>query len=256
MAISVNHAGTYNFLLDTGTQVTMVNPSLAAELHLNPQGAAALTAVGLHATASLAQLDLIEVGSHAVTHQPVLVYDMQNPHFADLRVRGVLGADFLGRFDYLIDNAHSMLCLDDSGAMPAHMRGPHIALAMPHQAHRGLLPIISVDLSDGVRPVRLELDSGMNTSFLFDTSRYMRLEFLRNQSLPGSGLDGAERSLSTLPPQHLTIGRLELPKVTFVTFTRAQTDPTPPDFDGLLSTALFSRIFISHTDRFAVFDPW
>ena len=37
VAVSVNHSGPYNFLLDTGTQITMVDPSLAAELHLNTQ---------------------------------------------------------------------------------------------------------------------------------------------------------------------------------------------------------------------------
>lgn len=36
----------------------------------------------------------------------------------------------------------------------------------------------------------------------------------------------------------------------------AQTDPTPSDFDGLLSTSLFSLVFINHTGHFAVFDPW
>ena len=40
VAVSVNHSGPYNFLLDTGTQMTMVDPALATELHLNPQGSA------------------------------------------------------------------------------------------------------------------------------------------------------------------------------------------------------------------------
>ena len=40
VAVSVNHSGPYNFLLDTGTQMTMVDPFLAAELHLNTQGSA------------------------------------------------------------------------------------------------------------------------------------------------------------------------------------------------------------------------
>lgn len=30
VAVSVNHSGPYNFLLDTGTQFTMIDPSLAA----------------------------------------------------------------------------------------------------------------------------------------------------------------------------------------------------------------------------------
>ena len=61
VAVSVNHSGPYNFLLDTGTQVTMVNPSLAAELHLNTRGSAVVAGVGFHAAASFAQVDLLEV---------------------------------------------------------------------------------------------------------------------------------------------------------------------------------------------------
>lgn len=40
VAVSINHSGPYNFLLDTGTEMTMVDPALAAELHLNTQGSA------------------------------------------------------------------------------------------------------------------------------------------------------------------------------------------------------------------------
>jgi len=258
VGVFVNHAGPYSFFLDTGTQVTLVHPSLAAELHLNLQGAATVAGVGFHATAAMARVDLIEVGPHRVTHPTVLVYDIQNPHFADLRVRGVLGMDFLGEFDMLIDHEHSMLCLDDAGAMPAHMQGPQIALAMPNQADTGPLPgmlIVSARLSHGFRPVRLKLDSGMNVSFLFDTPRYMRLEFLR-PSLPGSSLDGGERSLSPLPPQDVSIGPVQLPRVPFSTFANAEKDSSPTEYDGLLSTGLFRRVFISHTDHFAVLDLW
>jgi hypothetical protein len=69
VAVSINHSGPYNLLLDTGTQITMVDPSLAAELHLNTQGSAVVAGVGFNAGASLAQLDLLEAGSHAVANQ-------------------------------------------------------------------------------------------------------------------------------------------------------------------------------------------
>ena len=65
VAVSVNHSGPYDFLLDTGTQITMVDPALAAELHLNTQGSAGVAGVGFLASAPFAQLDLLEVGSHA-----------------------------------------------------------------------------------------------------------------------------------------------------------------------------------------------
>jgi len=38
VAVSVNHSGPYNFLLDTGTQVSMIDPALAAVLNLDSEG--------------------------------------------------------------------------------------------------------------------------------------------------------------------------------------------------------------------------
>jgi Aspartyl protease len=192
VAVSVNHSGPYNFLLDTGTQITMLDPSLTAELHLNTHGSAVVAGVGFRGAASLAQLDLLEAGSHAVANQKVLVFDFQNPHFVDLHYRGVLGEDFLGQFDILIDNDHKLLCLDDSSVMAAAVKGPHIALAAPAQAANGMPAfrslIMTAVLSDGTRPVRLKLDSGTNVSFLFNTARYMPLELLRSVSMLGGGL--------------------------------------------------------------------
>ena len=86
VAVSVNHSGPYNFLLDTGTQITMVDPSLAAELHLNTQGSAVVAGVGFQTAASFAQLDLLEAGSHAVANQKALVFDIKNPQSVDLQL--------------------------------------------------------------------------------------------------------------------------------------------------------------------------
>src|SRR3979409_275070 len=78
VAVSVNHSGPYNFLLDTGAQMTMVDPALAAELHLHRRCSAGVAGVGFLASAPVGQLDLLEVGSHAVANQKVLVFDFEN----------------------------------------------------------------------------------------------------------------------------------------------------------------------------------
>jgi aspartyl protease len=259
VAVSINHSGPYNFLLDTGTQMTMVEPSLAAELHLNTQDSAVVAGVGFRAGASLAQLDLLEAGSHAVANQKVLVFELQNPHFVDLHYRGVLGEDFLSQFDMLIDIDHNLLCLDDSSAMAADVKGPHIALEAPARAANGMPAlrslIITARLSDGTRPVRLKLDSGTNVSFLFNTARYMPPELLRSISMLGGGLDGAQHSYATMPLQDLQIGPLKIPRVSFFTFAVTRKDSSPTDFDGMLSTGIFRRVFICHTHHFIVLDP-
>src|SRR5260370_1466825 len=173
VAVSVNHSGPYNLLLDTGTQITMVDPSLATELHLNTQGSAVVAGVGFRGAASCAQLDLLEAGSHAVANQKVLVFDIKNPQSVDLRFRGVLGEDFLSQFDMLIDNAHNLLCLDNSATMRADVKGPHIALLTAPDKSSGEPSfsslIISARLSDGLPPVRLNPDSGTKAPHLFHT---------------------------------------------------------------------------------------
>ena len=258
VAVTVNHSGPFNFLLDTGTQLTMVDPSLADQLHLATEGEAIVASVGTHASASYAQLDQLEAGSHAVTNQRVLVYDLQNLQATGLNIQGVLGEDFLERFDMLIDNAHSMLCLDDSNAMRAEVKGSHVALVDPAQKANGSTPsspIVVAKLTDGMRPVRLKLDSGSNVPFLYNTADYMALGLFRGASWHVGGANGAQRAFTALPPQNMKIGSVEIPKVLFITQAGAQKDSHTSDFDGLLTLGLFRRVFICHADHFAVLDP-
>jgi hypothetical protein len=263
LAVSINHTGPYNFLLDSGAQITMIDPSVAAELHLDTQGGATVAVAagaGSLQSASFAQLDLVEAGSHAVANQKVLVYDLQNLHFADLDIRGILGEDFLEHFDMLIDNAHSLLCLDDSAAMRAALKRPHIPLLAPAEPEDGValpdLLIIAASLTDGTRPVRLLLDSGTNAPILFNTPQYMSVQPAYAVPLRGSAVDGAQRILSALPPQDVKIGSVELPRMSFLSLAGTQKDARLKGVDGVLATALFRRVFIDHADHFAVLEPW
>jgi Aspartyl protease len=252
VAVSVNHSGPYNFLLDTGTQITTVDPSLDAELHLEPQGRAVVAGVGTRQFASMAQLDLLEAGSQAVSNQKVLVYDLRNLH-----VQGILGEDFLGHFDMLIDNVHSLLCLDNSNAMRADLKGPHTALVTPEGVTDGVelpnLIILQARLSDASRPVRLMLDSGANGAVLFNTSGYLALP--QRRYLQGTGVNGKQLIFSSLPPQDVKIGSLKLSRVPFVSIAGAQEDSRAKGFDGVLTLRLFRRVFIAHADHFAVLEP-
>lgn len=257
LAVSINQTGPYDFLLDSGTQITMIDPSLAAALHLDTHGRAVVAGVGSGQSATYAQLDLVEAGSHAVAKQKVLVYNLQN-FPADSHLQGILGEDFLEHFDLLIDNAHRLLCLDDSAAMRAEVRGPHIPLVAAAETDQvGALPaflLITARLSDGQRPVRLLLDFGANEPILFNIAEYILVRPSRDVALRGSGLDRAQPAFSSLPPQDVKIGPLELARVPFVN-TTTDKDSYVQGFDGVLSTGLFRRVFIDHADRFAVLEP-
>jgi len=186
------------------------------------------------------------------------MFDIKNPQSVDHHFRGVLGEDFLDRFDMLIDIVHKLLCLDNSAAMRAEVKGPHIPLVATAEADQvgvmsGLL-LITVRLSGGLRPVRLVLDSGANTPILFNTSQYMLLRPPHEVPVRGSGVDGSRPILSALPPQDVKIGSLELHSVPFFSAT-IEKDSLVKGFDGVLTTELFRRVFIDHADHFAILEP-
>jgi hypothetical protein len=261
VSIVINHTGPYPFLLDTGTRFTVVDPLLAAELHLKFQGLAEVVGPVFSTYASFADLDLLEAGSHSVVNHPVAVQDLQPLQTADLHFRGIVGGDFLEHFDVLVDYAHSMLCLDDTKVMQAAVKGGHIALVTRPETPDGLsltaIPLILVHLSGiGARQLLLTLDSGTNASFLFSHALYPTPALLEAGQKNGYGGDGVKREFSILPPQSMQIGSLNIQKVSFAVPVGSAENALTSREDGLLTTVLFRRVFISYADRFVVLDPW
>jgi hypothetical protein len=259
--VVINHTGPYEFLLDTGAGSTIVDPALATELHLKTQGSAEVVGVGFNTHTSFAYLDLLEAGSHSVANHPVAVQDLQPLQAPDLHFRGILGGDFLEHFDVLMDYAHSMLCLDDTKVMQAAVKGGHIALVTPPQAPNEVplttLLIIPVHLSGfGARQLLLTLDSGANASFLFKHAVNSTPALLEAGQKNGYGGDGVKREFSILPPQSMQIGSLNIQKVSFAVPAGSGENALTSREDGLLTTVLFRRVFISYADRFVVLDPW
>ena len=259
--VVINHTGPYEFLLDTGAGFTMVDPSLATELHLKTQGSAEVVGVGFNTHASFAYLDLLEAGSHSVANHPVEVQDLQPLHAADLHFRGIIGGDFLGHFDVLMDYAHRMLCLDDTKVMQAAVKGAHIALVTPPETPNEVpltaLPIIPVRLSGlGERQLLLTLDSGANASFLFNHAVNLAPGLRQTRPRDGYGADGVKRGFSILSPQSMQIGSFNIQQVSFAAPADSRENDLTSKEDGLLATVLFRRVFISYADRFVVLDLW
>jgi hypothetical protein len=121
--VRVNQAGPFDFMVDTGSQVTVIDPLLAAELNLKPQGRVGLVSVASVEQASVALLDTLEADSKVVEKSPAMVQDLRQIQAADPRIRGVLGESFLSHFDLLVDYGHKVLCLDETSAMRDSVRG-------------------------------------------------------------------------------------------------------------------------------------
>lgn len=258
--VMINRTGPYNFLVDTGTQITIIDSSLADSLHLDGHGAAELVGIGFHARASFAQTDSLELGSQTVAGLRVVVRSAAYPQEAGLELRGILGGDFLGHFDVLIDNAHQLLCLDDTDALRAEMKGNHIDLEklddQPADSQIPEPPVLTVHLSGMRANQRLLLDSGANVPLLYRGEGLLPVGASGSAPLRGSGAGGGNRNFTALAPQDLRIGEFTVHQVSFLALREVKSDLRPGAADGVLNTGIFRRILISYSHGFAVVEPW
>jgi hypothetical protein len=258
--VRINQAGPFDFMVDTGTQVTVVDPLLASELHLKPQGTVGLLTVASYVQASLSVLDTLEAASHVVEKPAVVVQDLGQIQAADPRIRGVLGENFLAHFDLLIDYPHKLLCLDETGVMRETVRGERISLVAAEHPETEVpftdRLVISVHLSGtGTRQILLKLDSGSDGLVLYAGGDEAKRGILKQATLHGGGVSKAQRAFAVLPPQDMRIGNHILRNISFVTPVSVAKNVPRRDEDGLLATVLFQRVFISSRHHYVVFNP-
>lgn len=258
--VKINQKGPFDFMVDTGTQITVVDPLLASELALKPRGTAGLVAVASYSQASVAVLDTLEAGSHMIEKSLVLVHDLGQIRQADARIRGVLGESFLAHFDLLIDYSHKLLCLDDTRLMQRDIRGERIPLVTAHHSENDLpfteRLVIFVHLSDaGSRRILLQLDSGSDGPILYARKNEMELPLLKRAVLQGGNASKVQQAFALLPPQDMRMGSQTFRNVLFVTPVSSAQNIPDREEDGLLPTMLFQRVYISFADHYVIVDP-
>ena len=258
--VTINQTGPFDFILDTGAQITIIDPALASELGLKPEGTVGLVSLADRAHASIAHLDRLETGSHIVERPYVAIQEIRQIQAVDPRIRGILGENFLAHFDLLIDYPHTLICLDDTGTMQENIRGEQIPL-VTLTSPKDELPftkqlILSVHLSGtGTRQTLLKLDSGSSGPVLFTFYGKPSLPVVSQWAPRGATVGRAQVLFTFLPPQEMKIGTRTFGPITFVTPVSFKRDAPKRDEDGLLPTVLFKRVYIDFSDSYVILEP-
>jgi Aspartyl protease len=259
--VQINHSGPYDFLVDTGAQISTVDHSLAVELHLKVEGVTGLGGVATYSRSDWATIELLQSGASSVTNSLAFIRDIPQLSGADSRIRGILGENFLAHFDLLIDNGHHVLCLDKTEALARAVKGEHVALAEPYGAENDLpftRPIVvSARLSAShMAPVILRLDSGSNAPLLYAADPHIR-KVSAGGVLPLKRIvDGVEQLFAVLPAQNVWVGAQSIRQISFVIPMNSIGIGPSPREDGLLPTFAFQRVFISYAGRYTVLESW
>jgi hypothetical protein len=229
---------------------------------LKIDGTTGVSGVATHSRRPFASLDLIEVGNHSVPQSLAVIEDIPALKAADPRIWGILGQDFLARFDMLIDDSWQILCLDESGSLSRAIRGIHIPLEKPYGPQDDLPftrpMIVSVRLTTAdVGPVLLRRDSGSNTALLYAAQPLLLRTSASRAPLLNRVVNGVEQAFAVLPVQDILVGACVVRQMSFVLPMNAVGGGGPsPREDGLLPTAAFERVFISYSGTYATLEPW
>lgn len=262
--VIVNGRGPFDFLVDSGAQITTVDTQLAAQLALPIIGSAGISGVGTHQRQATTRLDHVQIGAHQIGELLAVVDDMAQLIQADPKLRGIIGENFLAHFDFLIDNRHRALCLDESGAMAAAIKGLRLPFAQPSGPNRDLgstpLIVIATQLDGTSTPTFLCLDSGSNAAVLFASSQAAQARPVSGTRTLKSVVAGTGRSFTRLPPWQVSAGGRTLGQIAFVLLSNAARSNSAdaavePRMDGLLPTAVFQSVFVSYRSGFAILEP-
>lgn len=253
--VTINGSGPYDFVLDTGSNNTMLDQKLADDLAL-PRGKAT-TIFGAKGSMSLSAVyaDSLSIARATVDGKGLFLFSSANLQGLPPKVRGILGEDFLQNFDILIDYRHQIIQLESGlGPLAETLVGERLPVQLSGTRQGkptfGRLIITGRIRELGGDPISLLLDSGVNN-----------LTLLRKNLGVGSSHQafvdaGAFKSSQMTTMETRTVRRLSLGinEVDDLTVIALASQPES-DAEGLIPTSLFHSIFISHQGRFVILNP-
>lgn len=254
--VILNGHGPYNFLVDTGTNVTLVERPVLDQLFVSMQNTVPLRSTTGDGAASATILETVAVGGLKLHRMEVGVLKRGQLTLYGSEVLGVLGEDFLKNFDLLLDYQHGVLVLDMSSVLAASMMGEHVAFERSGLSPGGVVPDRILVQS------KLRAFKGDPLACLVDSGTHQTVIFLRDRLVSDTQSPRAPISLGSplggnsdclVEPSRVEVGSERVRSTDIVACQgKRQADA---DFDCLLPTNLFRSVFISHRGGYIVLNP-
>ncbi len=224
--VYINGRGPYTFLLDIAAQTNHIDERLAGKLGL--QRTARLEVVTISGTRmiSAGQVDEIRLGEAAAKHQEMIFGDMSAVRQLVPEADGVLGQEFLGKFDYLLDFRARRIVFG-----PISTASPRIQVRKLH----GCMAVFS-NLGD------LLLDSGTDTLIVFSNKE----ESAAFQLVTSTGAIAANTGRRS---------RLMIDGVAYSAAKSVTMVPRGGQGNGLLPMAVFQSVYISNSGNYIIPNP-
>lgn len=240
--VTINNHGPFDFLVDTGTNTTLLDPQLATELGLQPKDRLRLATFSKSAGVPRYFLQKIALGPAALSNLEALAVPLTQLAALDHNIRGILGMNFLLHFSFRLDFNHSAMELypfPETANIPSGLRVP-----VQINETRLLIEVASSAAPQGTW--KLALDSGISQLLVFQDRIVQQRENSKPSPQPKRLMQVAtnlgHETATTRLLQDVSISELPLPDQEIVVLRNDLLKPNDPQ-DGLLPAVLFHSVF-------------
>jgi predicted aspartyl protease len=231
--VSINGTGPYRFLVDTGSQSTALKSQVARTLKVEPAYRVTLeTAVGSQVVPAAKVRD-ITVGPFKVEDIEVLWYELHD--VLDDHVDGILGQNFLSRFDILLDFKNCELSMGPPAGLADWVDGEKVYF----RTDEGRM-IVPVRFSHRGRPNDFVLDSAASVLVL---PPELSATF---------EADSSARLLTNAGDETVRRGNV---RTFFIGGSAFRNVPAIIEKTPLLPATLFDSIYVNSGSRYVVLNP-
>jgi hypothetical protein len=251
--VSINGSGPYSFVLDTGSNKTLIRKELLTSLRIFSTRAVPVNM--LNGVSYMYETLVNDVSVAGMTVHNLEVGGMDAHHLDRFGVHalGILGEDFLKYFDLLIDNRAKSLTLDNSDELAQSLAGDRLPLSFSGM-HGGQAtmdrPVLELQLAPGTEAEQFLIDSGATYAMRFP-AHLLPLQGSRGRSTILQTLDG--NTSCGVDLIMLIVGKNIFPESRITSCDGITRDKF--DVDGVLPTNMFARLFISHSGAYAIANP-
>lgn len=247
--VYINGGGPYDFLLDTGATLTVVDSSLAPALDLIKTGDGVVSGPVQPLPVTVTVARSLEVGPIKRFRLEMIVRDLEGVRAIDRSIQGILGQNALNTIDFLIDYHRKRVVIDNDGTLLSAVQGKR-------------LPIVRIPLPGSEAYANSAVCAAINTHepcatlLALDTGSASLVLFSSEPLHPSAGQtwlrDAAGTELhADLKTVHLCLQSTCWDKNALVVKVRKENSSVL----GLLPTTLFERLYVSNQFAFIVPNP-
>ena len=246
--VSINGAGPFSFLIDTGSDSTVGTDEVIRAAQIRFTYRVELITSGHSKIVPAGVADSVEFAGVRIHGAEILCHGMPATQWVGRHIQGILGQNVLSNFDYLLDLRNQRLIVADEARRKA------VDLAGQHQPIERIgrrMAVTARTAGNRSPELRLILDSGASHLFLHDGKRLNGVSIARSSRFDMQLLGNAGARLATSGLlRHLEVGGQRLANVA-VALMPETTGLQRPE-DGLLPLNLFSALYVSNTENYVI----